>query len=165
MGSDGSHTFRLTDNPGFDSSPRWSPDGKRIAFVRIPQVSFVGSEAGIYVINADGSGESRIVAEPSVAQPTWSPDGRSIAFTSMFSGQQGPRADISRVNSDGSGRTRLTDSPTSDISADWSPDGSRIVFVSDRDGNLEIYTMNSDGSDPARLTDSPLQDRDPAWYR
>jgi Tol biopolymer transport system component len=47
----------------------------------------------------------------------------------------------------------------------WSPDGKRIVFVSDRDGNLELYVMNADGSGQTRLTRNPAVDGSPAWSR
>ena len=47
--------------------------------------------------------------------------------------------------------------------ADWSPDGQRIAFVSDRDGDQEIYVMKSDGSTPARLTNHVGVDGDPTW--
>jgi Tol biopolymer transport system component len=46
---------------------------------------------------------------------------------------------------------------------DWSPDGARIAFASERDGNWEIYTMNADGSQPQRLTVNEAQDLDPTW--
>ena len=45
----------------------------------------------------------------------------------------------------------------------WSPDGSRIAFMSDRDGNFEIYVMNADGSGPTRLTKNPESDAYPVW--
>ena len=47
----------------------------------------------------------------------------------------------------------------------WSPDGSKIAFVSDRDGNAEIYTMNADGSNVTRLTWRAADDVMPAWSR
>ena len=58
---------------------------------------------------------------------------------------------------------RLTDDPAGDLWPTWSPDGSKIAFVSDRDGNAAIYVMNADGSDQTNLTDTPALDIDPAW--
>ena len=58
---------------------------------------------------------------------------------------------------------RLTVHPARDVEPAWSPDGSRIAFVSDRDGNDEIYVMNADGSNPVRLTTGPSSDFGPAW--
>jgi len=46
---------------------------------------------------------------------------------------------------------------------EWSPDGSKIAFQSDRDGDTEIYTMNADGSSQTRLTNSPGNDLVPDW--
>ena len=67
------------------------------------------------------------------------------------------------MNPDGSGETNLTSNATSDGSPAWSPDGQRIAFASNRDGNSEIYVMNADGSAPTRLTNNPADDLDPAW--
>jgi len=67
------------------------------------------------------------------------------------------------MNADGSNQTRLTDNPAADWGPSWSPDGSRIVFVSNRDENVEIYTMNADGSDQIRLTVEPAEDIYPSW--
>ena len=58
---------------------------------------------------------------------------------------------------------RLTDHQSYDWGPSWSPDGSRIAFGSDRDGNNEIYVMDSDGSNLRRLTDHPGDDGSPSW--
>ena len=50
------------------------------------------------------------------------------------------------MNSDGSGQLRLTDNRATDYDPAWSPDGEKITFISNRDGNDEIYTMDADGS-------------------
>jgi len=68
------------------------------------------------------------------------------------------------MSAGGSDVRRLTDSPSRvDEDPAWSPDGKRIAFQSDRDGNYEIYTVNADGSDPVRLTDQRGGDYWPSW--
>ncbi len=63
------------------------------------------------------------------------------------------------MNSDGSGLTNLTYNPAYDGYPVWSPDGNKIAFTSNRDGNYEIYVMNSDGSEQTNLTKSKGHDR------
>ena len=64
----------------------------------------------------------------------------------------------------GSGLMRLTNNPAVDATAGgWSPDGTRILFWSTRDGNREIYVINADGSDPTRLTSASGWDTGPRW--
>ena len=54
---------------------------------------------------------------------------------------------------------------SNDLSPSWSPsDGKRIAFVSDRDGNPEIYVMDADGGNPQNLTNNPQNDLQPAWF-
>lgn len=67
------------------------------------------------------------------------------------------------MNTDGSGQLKLTNNPADDRWPDWSPNGNKIAFHSDRDGNFEIYVMNTDGSELTNLTNNPADDRCPAW--
>ena len=62
------------------------------------------------------------------------------------------------MNADGSGVTNLTNHPASDGRPAWSPDGSRITFICNRNGNDEICVMNADGSGLTNLTNDPGDD-------
>jgi TolB protein len=98
--------------------------------------------------------------------PSFSPDGRYLAVAYNNSGHY----DIHRLNADGSGRLALTETPLwvtvqpdqpkpwNNVSPAWSPDGSRIAFLTDRTGRWEIWVMNADGSNqhpmfPAEVND------------
>ena len=61
------------------------------------------------------------------------------------------------MNADGTAPVRLTTTTGSDFQPKWSPDGQRIAFQSNRDGNLEVYVMDADGSNQTRLTTTPPQ--------
>ncbi len=120
---------RLTHSAAFDASPAWSPDGRHIAFDSNRDGIFE-----VYVMNADGSGVTRLTGNGG-GNPAWSPDSRRIAFDSYHDGNR----EIYVMNADGSGVTRLTHNPADDGYPSWSPDGQRITFDSTRDGNREIY--------------------------
>jgi Tol biopolymer transport system component len=147
----------LTDNSAWDSYPRWSPDGQRIAFQ-----SYGGGNWEIYVMNADGSGRTRLTDNPASDDgPSWSPTGRSIAF---YSDRDGNR-EIYVMRADGTGRTRLTDDPAPDLYPSWSPNGRSIAFASGRD-DLDIrniYVINTDGTGRTLLTDNAAWDTWPSW--
>ena len=70
---------------------------------------------------------------------------------------------IVTVNPDGSGFVHLTPQTGEDRGPAWSPDGQKIAFASDRDGNWEIYVMNADGTGQQRLTSHPFTDAAPEW--
>lgn len=67
------------------------------------------------------------------------------------------------MNADGSQQTRLTHNESDDSGPVWSPDGTMIAFVSDRDGDYEVYVMNADGSQQTSLTDNSVDENWPAW--
>ncbi len=71
--------------------------------------------------------------------------------------------DIYVMEADGSNPTQLTTDMAEDTLPQFSPDGSKIAFVSDRDGNREIYVMDADGSNQSNLTRSSGDDWDPTW--
>jgi TolB protein len=148
--ADGTDSKVLVPNKAFEESPRWSPDGKRIAFV-----STRDGNQELYTIGADGKDLRRLTSEVALDNsPTWSPDGRRIAFASARSGN----FEIHVMNADGTGVRRLTNHPALDSWPAWSPDGKRIAFTSNRDGNYEIYVMDADGSGLRNLTSHPAQD-------
>ena len=127
------------------------------------QIAFASIRDGnpeIYVMNADGSGVTRLTDHPDNDWVSdWSPDGLRIAFSSERDGNQ----DTYVMNADGTGVTRLTNDTGEDASPDWSPDGLRIAFSSERDGNRDIYVMNADGTGVTRLTDDTGEDASPDW--
>ena len=135
----------LASNDAEDAEAQ-APDEGRIAFD-----SNRDGNWEIYVMNADGSGQTNLTNNPARdGHLQWSPDGRRIAFESDRDGND----EIYVMNADGSGVTNLTNNPGDDWSPSWSPDGRRIAFRSDRDGNDEIYVMNADGAGQPWRADS-----------
>ena len=158
MDADGQNVRRLTTPvttpeglTSMDSSPSWSPDGRRIAFAS----NRAGGETEIYRIDAAGTSLVRLTrtrAHVSDHNPTWSADGRSILFDSDRAGFF--NREIYRMRADGSGVQRLT--RTADGVDDGAPDvipgGGRIVFSSTRgNGDQDLWTMRSDGTGQRRL--------------
>jgi tol-pal system beta propeller repeat protein TolB len=169
MNTDGSGQVALTENTTDDDRfPTWSPDGSQIAFERGPAFPSTHPEYQIYVINGDGSGEVRLTRGGVTSGPAWSPDGSKIAF--------GHERDIYAMNTDGSGMVRLTNSKryasgklekqlAQSWAPAWSPDGTKIAFLSDR-AHLDvpaIYLMDSDGSHETRLIAGEGSEGSPSW--
>jgi Tol biopolymer transport system component len=143
INSDGTNERVLLDTGGAFTQPAWSPDGTKIAVTANDQLP--GSGDHISIINADGTGLTRLTTGKDDEEPNWSPDGTQIAFVA--------NREVYRIKIDGTGLTNLTNGADSDHHPSWSPDGNLITFQTRRSG-FEIWTMKAvDGSNRVRLTD------------
>src|SRR5690349_5332489 len=119
------------------------------------------SGAELFIANADGSAERRLLPAPGFDyNAAFSPDGKWIVFTSERSGS----ADIYRVRVDGTGIERLTDDPACDDQGALSPDGRQLAFVSSRgSGTNDIWLLDLTTHKSRNLTDAPGGDYRPSW--
>jgi Tol biopolymer transport system component len=149
MNSDGTSVTRRTFDNTLATTPRWSPDGTKIAFASYRDGATTGGTSEIYVMNADGSNIVRLTNNTAIdCCLTWSPDGSKIAFTSS----PDDNVDVYVMNADGTDQVRLTTDPGQDDSPAWSSDGTKILFRSDRStGFNELWVMNADGTDQHSL--------------
>jgi Tol biopolymer transport system component len=162
-------THQVLAMPGDERYPTYSPDGTKIAFRHGDDLVEPSGDEEIYVMDADGTNVRRLTDNADFdSAPAWSPDGTKIAFenapaATLQPGVEPQEKDIYVMDADGTNVHRLTDSPGLDEGPVWSPDGTKIAFSSDRDGQQEIYVMNADGSEQRRLTDNPARDESPDW--
>ena len=131
----------------------WSPDGSKILFVGPgPNGAYHGWD--IYVMDADGSGVTKLTDTPEVElDPGWSPDGSTILF------KRGPlessgTSDLYTMASDGSDVRRLTNDDVLEQSPVWSPDGSLIAFTGMAHEGTAIYTILADGTARTKILDA-----------
>jgi TolB protein len=165
---DGGGVTNITRGALSATGPTWSADGARLAF---SSFASSGASANVHVANADGTGLRKVTDLPGsayAASAAWSPNGDLIAFVSNRDGNP----DVFTVRPDGSAVTNLTRHPATDAAAPvgspplaWAPDSSKFAFLSDRDGNLNVYAAHVDGSPPARLTSTATSDFSPRWSR
>lgn len=192
MSGDGAELRRLTDDDAADGEPHWSHDGKRIAFVRngdlytmraggggerkvadgadwpswsadgtfLAYESRSGSKHG--VIGGEENGVQLVSSEnEDLRYPAWSPRGKALAYGCL----SGDYWHICMLDV-GSGSHRvLTHSDANDFAPAWSPDGRRIAFISDRDGNDQLFVMRADGTGIVRATTGQAEKDTPAWRR
>jgi TolB protein len=161
MRSDGSGLRQLTTNKPAgkgecrcDGSPVFSPDGKRVAFVR----AITDLKTAVFVVGVDRKGLRQVTpwSRGVSAKLDWSPDGSRLLISSPQAERPGIASNVYTVRPDGGGLTQLTHETTVGVHllADgFSPDATRIIFARTVDGGpFQVYVMNADGSGVKQLT-------------
>lgn len=149
---------RLTTLPSSsEGRPRYSPDGRKIAFE-----STMDGPQELYIMNADGTGIRRLTFSGGNSSPAWSPGGDQIAYQTTRNGN----FDVYRINVDGTGDTPLATTPAEDSLPAWSPLGDRIAFSSRSvDAAADVMLMDPDGSNVVDLASNVagVEDSWPTW--
>ncbi len=176
MNADGSDPVNLSNDPASEEKAAWSPDGEWIVFLSnrdgnwAQYVLNIASGALIRLPdNVATNGWASWTAAGGAAADTNAPPAETVGAlpfgTLVF--EMGGRvvedtAEIATLTASGE-INQLTDNTFFDGEPIWSPDGSQIVFASNRDGNLEVYVMNADGSSVVNITNSPAYEDTPWW--
>jgi Tol biopolymer transport system component/serine/threonine protein kinase len=141
----GAEPARLLASTRHEQGPKYSPDGRRIAFS-----SNRSGTQEIWVSDQDGVNANRLTSfgGPPTGSPAWSPDGRNLAFDSRPEGNP----DIYVVPAEGGLPRRLTTGPAQDILPQWSRDGAFIYFASNRTGRFEVWKVSAAGGAAVQVT-------------
>ncbi len=146
----------LSRPSALDRQPAWSPDGKTLAFSTLRSDHYQ-----VFLMDRDGKNNREFsnLAGGAAQFPAWSPDGQIIVFShsTTLPWLMAKRLD-DRIN-----EFPIAENIRPALDPTYSPDGSWIVFVSNKDGNPELYRMTPNGIDLTRLTDDPGIDIDPVW--
>ena len=153
---------RLTTSSYRAAYPKWSPNGSQIAYLSAQSHKIPPNTMAIWRAKADGTNLEALVTEGEHnADPKFSHDGKWLAFVSYRDRNQ----DIFALNLETQELKRLTTHPGEDSYPDWSPDGERIVFASNREGipDFDIYMMSVNREQLTNLTKSGMVEFNPAW--
>jgi Tol biopolymer transport system component len=170
MNADGTNLTNLTHSPGDDLDPTWSPEGSHIAFVTQDALLDGSLSRAVCIMNADGTGIDTVrsvTCLPPIQDgcvilrnTIWSPVDKAVDAV-VYVDSYAAHAQIWITY--GGSLTSLTQLNFDPV---WAPDGSKLAFVSNRDGTNEIYVMEADGSNQTRATFSAGGDfgaMEPAW--
>lgn len=144
-------------------SPRLSPDGRRIVFMRATVAAAACQwNWDVWLMDADGSNQQRVTSRLGAdLYPRWSPDGSRIVYASCRNLLD---FDLYSVAAATGSEQRLSSwFLKNEWAATYAPDGQHLAFSTDVDGNIEIYTMPVQGGNAANLTRHSGDDLAPSW--
>lgn len=155
---DGAHEklYPVSGAGGMVSTPIWSPDGRRLAFVQGDRrgnsdIMILDLETGRARRLTDGNGIN--------TEPSWNPNGTQIAFTSDREG--GPQVFL--MQDDGSNLRRLTGEGQYNASPAWSPNGAMIAYVSRFEGKFDLFIYKLGEGKAYQITTGVSTSESPAW--
>jgi len=146
MDDNGENMRQITDTPYYDKNPYWSPNGKRIAFLRNTTLPDQKGDTNVYIMNADGTGVQQVSdIDMGMIDLAFSSDGKKIAFTRRLSAQYVIDLDTGEVK-------QISSSHINQL--DWSPDGKTIIYVNDDHQFIEnhLWMMDANGDNPRPWT-------------
>ncbi len=143
ISADGRQSTRLTNATTIDCRPRWSPDGKLLAYAAYAKSDADAKDAGVYVIAADGTGKKR-VSEDSVYYVQWSCSGTMLLLQVENS--------VRLIDLEGKKEVLLSGGLRRAINGFFTPDGKGVLFCSDDEGAWNIYSVGLDGQRRKTMT-------------
>jgi TolB protein len=155
MDYDGHNSTLATGNRSINLSPRFSPDGKLLAYT-----SYRDGNPDMYLLNLETGRRKKVSALPGLnISPAWAPGGRLLALSLSKDGG----TNLYLMRPKGGGLRRLTNGLGISVSPSFSPNGRQIAFTSDRGGSPQIYVIDIEGTNLRRLTFSGGYNASPRW--